>query len=74
MNVKGTSTQILNLKDLLSDKGKPLAIEGRKTTGQVTSLIAGLPKEESHHEAAMGIFLQNRRDPHESPSHSTPRR
>jgi len=61
-----------NLKDLPPDKGKPRVIGGRKAMGQVTSLIARLPKGESHHTPGMGIFLQNKRDPH-APSHTTPR-
>jgi len=73
MNLSGYSARNSSLKDLLSDKGKPRAIGGRKATGQAKRLIAGLPKEESHRAAGMGIFLQNRRDPHDGPAHSTPR-
>ena len=33
---------------LLPDKGKPVVRRGRKATGQVVNLIAGLPKEGQH--------------------------
>ena len=57
MNLSGYSARNSSLKDLLSDKGKPRAIGGRKATGQAKRLIAGLPKEEGHR--GMGIFLEN---------------
>jgi hypothetical protein len=50
-------------EDLLLDKGKPAARQGRKVTGQASSLTAGLPKKDVPVAPRSMVGLPARRPP-----------